>query len=163
MGFSRNTPLPVVFGLTSYGGIGLRHLYVEQVCLIDLRTSNTSWQYHPARNDFTRRYIAVSTSAASFLDPRPPPEAVPVPVLLERSRFIRCSLPPTPAEPLHDAIRTPICDAFSDYITTLPLWERDLIAHCSGDGDLLSYFSFVSITVTKESEHTESQRWWPQG
>jgi hypothetical protein len=30
MGFNRNMPLVVIFGLASLGGIGLRHLHVEQ-------------------------------------------------------------------------------------------------------------------------------------
>jgi hypothetical protein len=32
-GFNRNVPLAIVFGPASYGGIGLRHLYVAQDCL----------------------------------------------------------------------------------------------------------------------------------
>jgi hypothetical protein len=51
-------------------------------------------------------------------------------VLLEISKFIRCSLP---SEPVPDAIRTPIGATFADYVTTLPLWERHLIAHATGD------------------------------
>jgi hypothetical protein len=36
-----------------------------------------------------------------------------------------------PLEPVHDAVRAPINATFTDYVATLPLWERDLLAHAT--------------------------------
>ena len=76
--------------------------------------------------------MAVSTSgAATFQDSRPPPDAVPVTVLPERSTQIRCSLPDMPTATLHETIPTTMCATFGDYISTLPLWERDLLVNAT--------------------------------
>ncbi len=91
-------------------------------------TANTSWQYYPAGIASTRRFIAVSKDAASFQDSRPPPDAVPVTVLLETPTLLRCSIPSLPPETGHDAIRDPKVATFADYVATLPLWEQDLLA-----------------------------------
>jgi hypothetical protein len=48
-----------------------------------LGTSSTSWPYHPAGIECTRRFVAVSKNVASFQDSRPPPNAVPATVLLD--------------------------------------------------------------------------------
>jgi hypothetical protein len=60
-----------------------------------------------------------------------PSDAVPVAVLLDTSTLLRCSIPPMPLEPAHDAVRSPINATFADYVATLPLWERDLLAHAT--------------------------------
>jgi hypothetical protein len=93
-----------------------------------LGTSSTSWTYHPAGIECTRRFVAVSKNAASFQDSRPPSDAVPVTVLLDTPTLLRCSIPPMPLEPAHDAVRAPINATFADYVATLSLWERDLLA-----------------------------------
>jgi hypothetical protein len=105
---------------------------------VPLGTPVTSWQYHSAGIGFTRRFIAVSTSAAFFQDSRPPPDVVPVTVLLETPTLLQCSIPPMPPEPVHDAARSPIS-------TTLPLWERDLLVYVKADFCLF----LVGITATK--------------
>jgi hypothetical protein len=38
-----------------------------------------------------------------------------------------------PPEPSHDTVRAPINATFADYVATLPLWERDLLAHATED------------------------------
>jgi hypothetical protein len=98
-----------------------------------LGTSSTSWAYHPAGIECTRRFVAISKNAASFQDSRPTPDAVPVTVLLDTPTLLRCSIPPMPLEPAHDAVRAPINATFADYVTNLPLWERDLLAHATED------------------------------
>jgi hypothetical protein len=30
---------------------------------------------------------------------------------------------------MHDTTRPPICDTFVDYVTILPMWERDILVH----------------------------------
>lgn len=37
------------------------------------------------------------------------------------------------ANTLHGAIATPICATFADYVSALPVWEHDVIAHATGD------------------------------
>jgi hypothetical protein len=88
-----------------------------------LGTSSTSWTYYPAGIECTRRFIVVSKNAASFQDSRPPPDAVRVTVLLEAPTLLRCSIPPMPLEPAHDALRAPINATFADSGATLPLWD----------------------------------------
>jgi hypothetical protein len=34
-----------------------------------------------------------------------------------------------PSRPMHDTTRPPICDTFVDYVTILPMWERDILVH----------------------------------
>jgi hypothetical protein len=36
-----------------------------------------------------------------------------------------------PPEPAHNAVRAPINATFADYVATVPLWERDLLAHAT--------------------------------
>ncbi len=91
-------------------------------------TTATSWQYYPALIDCSRRFIIVSTSAESFQDSRPPPDAVPVTVLLETPTLLLCSVPPMPPEAVHDTSGTPPCETFAEHIATLPQWERELLA-----------------------------------
>jgi hypothetical protein len=104
---------------------------VSQTNTATLGTSSTSWTYHPAAIESTRRFIAVSKSDASFQDSRPPPDAVPVTVLLETTTLLRCSIPPMQTEPVHDAARALNCDTFAAYVATLPLWEQDLLAQAT--------------------------------
>jgi hypothetical protein len=101
---------------------------VPQQATAPLDTSSTSWQYHPAGIDTSRRFLTVSTRQAYFQDSRPQPDAVLVTVLFETSTPIRCSLLPTPLEPAREEERPTNSDTLADHITTLPLWERDLIA-----------------------------------
>jgi hypothetical protein len=79
-------------------------------------------------------------NTASFQDSPPPFDAVPVTVLCETPTLLRCSIPPSPPEPVQNAVQTPICATFTDYLATLPLWERDLIKH-----NLESYFPDTSL------------------
>jgi hypothetical protein len=70
-----------------------------------------------------RRFIAVSKDAALSRF-TPPPDAVPVTVLLETPTLLRCSIPSLPPETGHDAIRDPKVATFP---TGFPL-KQDLLA-----------------------------------
>jgi hypothetical protein len=102
---------------------------VTQQAIVSHSTTATSWQYYPAGIESTRRFIAVSTSAAAFQDSRPPPDTIPVTVVLETPTLLRCSIPPMPTEPVHDTAQSTICATFDEYIATLPRWERDLLVY----------------------------------
>jgi hypothetical protein len=58
-------------------------------------TANTSWQYYPGIAS-TRRFIAGIERRCLFSRFTPPPDAVPVTVLLETPTLLRCSIPPYP-------------------------------------------------------------------
>jgi hypothetical protein len=89
--------------------------------------------YYPAEIEYTRRFLSVSTRYDSFQDSRPPIDAAPITVLLETPTLLRCSLPPGLYEPVPDTIHPPICATFAHYVTTLPQWERDLLAKATED------------------------------
>jgi hypothetical protein len=64
-----------------------------------------------------------------------------------------------PHEPAHDAVRAPINATFADYVATLPMWERDLLArateeHCPGYSlyELLQQTN-VNILVASDGGH----------
>jgi hypothetical protein len=118
---------------------------VTQQATVPRGTTVTSWQYHLAGIESTRRFVAVSTSAAAFQDSRPQPDAVTV--VLETPILLRCFVPPMPPEPVHDAARSKICAMFDEYIATLRRWERDLLVYVAKI--LLSRLFFVRITATK--------------
>jgi hypothetical protein len=67
----------------------------------------------------------------SFESPRFTPPALRGSCHGPPSTLLRCSIPPMPSEPVHDAIRSPICVTSADYIATIPLWERELLAHAT--------------------------------
>jgi hypothetical protein len=67
-------------------------------------TANTSWQVLPSRDRVHTTIHSNRRDAASFQDSRPPPDAVPVTVLLETPTLLRCSIPSLPRTG-HDAIR----------------------------------------------------------
>jgi hypothetical protein len=95
--------------------------------------TDASWHYYPAEIEYTRRFLTVSTRYDYFQDSRPPIDAAPITVLFETTTLLRCSLSPGPHEPVPDTVRPPICATFADYVTTLPQWERDLLAKAMED------------------------------
>jgi hypothetical protein len=99
---------------------------VTQQATETLATTAISWQYYTAEIECSRRFIGVSTRA-EFQDSLPPPDAVPIPVLLKKPAFLRCSVLPMPPEAMHDTARTPICGTFSEYVASLPPCR--LLAH----------------------------------
>jgi hypothetical protein len=127
---------------------------VAQQAAVPLGTPVTSWQYHPAGIVSTRRFIAVSTSAVFFQDSRPPPNAVPVTVLLEALTILRCPIPPMPPD-------IQFCATFDEYIATLPRWERDLLVcvaeYFCPDSSLheLQQQSNVKIIIASDGGHKD--------
>jgi hypothetical protein len=74
----------------------------------------------------TRRFLAV-TKSNTFADAHPETDAIPVTILRETERLLRCSLPHTLNSPLLDTIHNSTSITFKDYFKTLPTWEQDLL------------------------------------
>jgi hypothetical protein len=101
-----------------------------------------TWNYHTAPTTATRRFLAVSTSSATFQDSHPGIDAVPITILRETPTQIRCSLPLIPAE---SAIATTLtkCATFADYASNLPTWEQDLLVHATEHSDTTPLYELL--------------------
>jgi hypothetical protein len=67
-----------------------------------------------------RRFPTVLTTSGAFQHSRPSLDTVPFTVLLEIPTLLRCSLHFRPVLGAPPAI-------FTDYVTSLPVWEQDVL------------------------------------
>jgi hypothetical protein len=106
-----------------------------------------SWPYHLAKITDTRRLLAVSTRNDVFQDSRPDLDVVSLMVLRETPLYSGAHF--RPFRPIPCSIRyvlQRVLRIFADYVTTLPIWERELLVSCNGEP---SRNPFVSSVATK--------------